>query len=150
MNNLRQSFIGRNTWRYSERGFSLIELMIALAIIAILAAIALPAYQDSMRKGRRAEAQAALMDSAARQEQYFLDNKTYSTTMTALGFSANPMTTEKGHYQIEVVDPDTTPACPITTCFQMNAEPQGSQESDSSCVLISLSSLGVKSPTVCW
>lgn len=128
----------------------MIELMVALAIVAILAAIALPAYQDSMRKGRRAEAHAALTDSAARQEQYFMDNKSYTTDMTQLGFTADPATTEKGHYQIEVVNPATTPACPITTCFQMKAVPQGDQASDTSCVLIGLSSLGVKTPTVCW
>lgn len=140
--------VGRNKWRHYEQGFSLIELMIALAIIAILASVALPAYQNSMLKGRRAEAHAALTDSAARQEQYFLDNKTYATTMTALGFSASPMTTEKGHYQVSVTA--ATVACPITTCFQMQAVPQGGQASDTTCVLIGLSSLGVKTPTDCW
>lgn len=149
MDNRRQCYIQFRAWRYTKRGFSLIELMIALAIMAIVAAIALPAYQGSIHKGRRGEAHAALTDTAARQEQYFLDNKSYATTMTALGFSANPTTTEKGHYQVSVVA--ATVACPITTCYQLQAAPQGGQSTDS-CGTLGLSSLGAKTPTTtgCW
>ena len=58
-----------------SRGFTLIELMMAIAIIAILAAIAYPAYQKHLAKGRRAAAQAYLMDIAQREQQYFLDQR---------------------------------------------------------------------------
>jgi len=59
-------------------GFTLIELMVALTVVALLAAVAYPAYQDQMRKGRRAAAQAFLMDIASRQQQYLLDARTFA------------------------------------------------------------------------
>src|SRR2546430_1240950 len=58
-------------------GFTLIELMITVVVIAILAAIAYPSYQDHLRKGRRASAQAFMVDAANRQQQYLLDARNY-------------------------------------------------------------------------
>jgi type IV pilus assembly protein PilE len=59
-------------------GFTLIELMIVVAIVAILAAVAYPSYVSHLRKGRRAEVQAFMMDVAQRQQQYFIDNRSYA------------------------------------------------------------------------
>ena len=59
-------------------GFTLVELLVTLAVVAILAAIAYPAYQDQMRKGRRAAAQSFLVDTASRQQQYLLDARGYA------------------------------------------------------------------------
>jgi type IV pilus assembly protein PilE len=59
------------------RGFTLIEVMIVVAIVAILAAIAVPAYSDYVRRGKIVEATTALSDFRTRMEQYFLDNRTY-------------------------------------------------------------------------
>lgn len=60
-----------------DNGFTLIELMVVVAIVGILAAIAIPSYQDSMRKSRRADAQGALMNFANAMERYFTENNTY-------------------------------------------------------------------------
>ena len=59
------------------RGFTLIELMIAVAIIAILAAVAIPSYSEYVRRGRITEAVSALSGMRVKMEQYFQDNRTY-------------------------------------------------------------------------
>ena len=66
------------------RGFTLIEMMIVVVVVGILAAIALPAYQEQVRKSRRATAEAHLMDVAARQQQFLLDNRRYATDLATL------------------------------------------------------------------
>ena len=67
-----------------HRGFTLIELMIAVAVIAILAAIAIPNFSSHTIKARNAAAQAFLMDIAQRQEQYLLDNRSYAPDLATL------------------------------------------------------------------
>lgn len=65
-----------------NRGFSLIELMIAVAIIAVLAAIAVPNYNNYLIKGKLTEAYSQLSDLQNRQEQYYQDNRAYKDGMT--------------------------------------------------------------------
>lgn len=69
----------------ANRGFTLIELMITVAIIGILASIALPAYSDYVRRGKISEATATLSDLRVRQEQYYQDNRTYVSGGTTCG-----------------------------------------------------------------
>ena len=140
--------------RKSTTGFTLIELMITVAVVGILAAIAYPSYMDHIRKTRRAEAKSLLTSTAAREEQYFLDNKTYTSSMTALGYSADPMLSEQGYYNVSVQA--ATSACAISTCFVLQAVPVSgkSQASDSKCATFTLNSSGNKSTTGggtgCW
>ena len=61
------------------RGFTLIELMIAVAMVAILAAIAMPSYSDYVRRGRVSEAVATLAGMRVKMEQYYQDNKNYGS-----------------------------------------------------------------------
>lgn len=102
------------------RGFSLIELMIAVAIVGILLAIAVPSYQNHLRKGRRAEAQAFLTQVAQRQQQYLLDARTYALGGTALTeLSLTPPTSVTDHYAVTV-----TPAAPtVPPSFTITAAP---------------------------
>ena len=67
------------------RGFTLIEVIITVAIVAILATVALPTYRDHIRKSRRAEAQAYLMAVAGRQQQFLLDTRGYAPNLTTVG-----------------------------------------------------------------
>ena len=66
------------------RGFSLVELIITLAIVALLVAVALPTYRDHMRKSRRAEAQAYLMAVAGRQQQFLIDSRAYAASLATI------------------------------------------------------------------
>ena len=66
------------------RGFTLIELIIVIAIVALLVAVALPSYRDHVRKSRRAEAQAYLMSVAGRQSQFLVDTRAYATTLATI------------------------------------------------------------------
>ena len=74
-----------------SRGFTLIELMIAVVIVAILASVAYPSYQSYMRKGHRGAAQAFMMEVAQRQQSYFINSRSYATSLTALDFPADTL-----------------------------------------------------------
>jgi len=76
----------RNT---RQAGFTLLELMIVVAVIAILAGIAVPMYIEQMRKGKRAEAAQAIGDIQLREERYRADNPTYATMDQLTGSAAN-------------------------------------------------------------
>jgi type IV pilus assembly protein PilE len=75
-------FAGRG--RAGMRGFTAIELLIVAVIIAILAMVALPAYNNTLVRANRAATQGYLLDLANREEQYLLDARTYTTTVTDL------------------------------------------------------------------
>ncbi|MGK0171306.1 MAG: type IV pilus assembly protein PilE [Gammaproteobacteria bacterium] len=132
--------------KHFSRGFSLIELLVAITIVGILTAVAVPAYQQSTRESRRTSAIVALSDAASRQEQFYLDNKTYSTTPGTGGLNALT-TTEGGYYTVSVDTP--TASCPILSCYVLRATPQLSQAADS-CGAMSIDVQTVKLPQNCW
>lgn len=126
--------------KFVQAGITLLELMIVLAVLSILAALALPSYEETMMRSRRSEAREALSDFAARQEQFFTNNKSYATTTGALGRSA---TTENGYYVI------TIPATSATT-YTLTATAQAPQDQDADCPTLSLTSTGARTPVDCW
>lgn len=128
----------------TQTGFSLIELMIAVAIVGILASVAFPSYQDYMRRGPRAEAQAHMMDIAGRQGQFLLDNRAYAGTVTTLGVTTPGTVSAK--YTIAIATGNTPPT------FTVTATPTGDQAKDK-CGTLTLNSTGAKTASgtgSCW
>ena len=83
-----------------EHGITLIELMVVIAIVSILAAIVYPSYQDQVRRARRAEAKAMLVDAQARQERYYFTRQRYASNLANLGYASVPVTSENGFYTL--------------------------------------------------
>jgi type IV pilus assembly protein PilE len=119
-------------------GFTLIELLIAVAIVAVLAAVAVPMYGNQVFKTRRADGQALLLEVASREEQFYLDHKTYTTDMTDLGYSSDPASSENGFYRIDVAAGATGS---IASSFIATATRNGPQVEDSACGDFTLDSL---------
>lgn len=76
---------------YRSRGFTLIELMVTVVIIAVLMAIAVPSYRSYVIRTHRTVAKSLLSDIAARQESYYIDHKVYADTLMKLGYIGNPL-----------------------------------------------------------
>lgn len=131
------------------KGFTLIELMIVVAVVAILAAIAYPSYQDSVRRSRRAEAKAAVLDAVQILERCFTEKSDYTKNTSAdcsyplRGRPYDP--TGNGYYQI------TTPTL-TTSTFTVTATAQGAQAKDTNCKTFSVDQTGKKDATNsdCW
>ena len=108
------------------RGFTLIEVMVVVAIIAVLVAVAYPSYQDYLRKGRRAAAQSFMMEVANKEQLFLLDKRAYALGSTAVATVGLTPPKEVSSFYTLNVDPAvaTTPptfnitATPITTSAQ--------------------------------
>ncbi len=119
-----------------SKGFTLIEVMIVVAIIGILAAIAYPSYDEYVKRANRAEGQALLNDAAARQERFFSQNFKYATGISALyGGEATTKTSETNKYTLTV----STAAGDGGYTLKANA-----QFSDVRCGDLTLNALGKK------
>ena len=111
--------------KHPHQGFTLIEVMIVVAIVAILAAIALPSYNEYIRRGHRAEARAALLQGAQSMERAATATGTYPLTAA---FPSALQTIQSGRYAITIVSPPAGAAS--GAAFALTAAPQNGQTGD--------------------
>lgn len=125
-------------------GFSLIELMITIAIAAILTTIAVASYQNSIRKARRTDAKTALLDLAGREERYYSLNNAYTDVPGNLGYTGAgwPIVVGGAYYQISVAPPGGNPPT-----FTLTAVPIGNQALDTTCSRFQVDNTGKQSST---
>jgi type IV pilus assembly protein PilE len=126
-----------------HRGFTLIDVLITVAIVAILSAIAYPSYQSAMRKSHRAAAESHLADVAQRQQQYLLDQRSYASSVSTLGMTTPATVTP--YYTIAVAVVAGPPPS-----FTASATPIGAQAGDLSGQALTISNTGAKGPYGAW
>lgn len=132
----------RGVRRTRAAGLTLVELMVVVAIVAILGVIAYPSYREQMIRTRRSEAKAALLDAQQRLEKCFMRLQTYS------GCEMVDYTTESDRYFVDV--------SPLGQTFTVTAAPRGSQVADTACGTLSIDHRGRKGKTgsatleTCW
>jgi prepilin-type N-terminal cleavage/methylation domain-containing protein len=141
---MRLEAIRRAAPRRRPRGFTLIEVMIVVAIVAILAAVAMPSYQSSVRKARRADARSALVTTAQLMERYATENATSGYSTATISVTPGPTVVTKpasdnGYYQLSLANL-------TATTFTLSAAPQGGQAVDQ-CATFTLDERGVRGVT---
>lgn len=134
-----------HTRNKKQRGFTLIELMIVVAVIGILVSIAYPSYQSSVTKARRSDGMSTLLNIMNAQERNFTMNNVYTTDMSSLGFTVNAgeVVSENSFYRISA----SFCTSGDSSCVILTAAPQGGQANDGN---LTYNSVGTKTPIDKW
>lgn len=140
-----------------QKGFSLIELVIAMAVLAILVGVAVPAYTSFIQQSNRSVAKTALQDLATRQESYYTLNNTYASQLTSLNYASGTVYVPGGGNNLYAL----SIASATASLFILQAVPQGAQAKDTSCYTYQLDNQGnqsnltassavIATPNSCW
>lgn len=148
-----------NLKKEKQRGVSLLELMIVVVIVAILSSIAYPSYTRYIVNSKRTAATSALLQIADRQQQFYMDNKSYTDDLTNLGFGANPFVVADDGRSTVAGDQDAVYTISLsnvaTTTYTITATPLHSQLTrDTKCGNLILDQTGSRSASTgddgCW
>lgn len=128
--------------RHFSKGFTLMELMIAVVIVGILAGIAYPSYLQYMYETRRSDGQAALMNLATYMEHYYTENNSYTgATLAGLGLTN---ASQQGYYTVSI-------SALTATSYTLTATPVAPQTGDTTCPTLTLTNTNAKGPSLtCW
>jgi len=136
-----------------QKGFTLIEIMIVVAILGILSAIALPSYQEYVKKSRRTDAKVTLLRIAQLQESFFAQKLSYAKNLSQLGLGANTISSDDSYYNISINAANTLPAgCSsgstiACTSYQLRAAATSTQATDLKCKGFGMDNVGRKLAT---
>ncbi|MES2885831.1 MAG: type IV pilin protein [Pseudomonadota bacterium] len=131
--------------RYPKiKGFTLIELMIVVAIVGVLAAIAIPSYQSYLRKARRGDAIATLVTMQSQQEKFRANNNAYSSSPTAMGAPAS-----SSYYTYTISNAGVSSYTLTATATATSGQTRDKQGS-TACSPLTLNQSNVKTPAGCW
>ncbi len=142
-----------------QRGITLLELMIVVVIVAIISAFAYPSYMQFVVNTKRTAGTSALLRIADRQQQFFMDNKSYAADLTALGFAANPLVLSDDGMTAAAADADAAYSISLSavtaTTFTATAAPlHGQLSRDTDCGSLTLDQAGSRGNSgggdKCW
>lgn len=130
-----------------SRGFSLMELMIVIALLGIIFAISVPVYRDYERRAMRTAAGAVLLEVVSKQEQYAASNRAYATTLADLAVVPPPKVSEL--YDFVLTQVDWVSGTATMTGFTATATPKAGSIMDGDHTL-SINQFGLRSPPGTW
>lgn len=141
----------RKILRIRQHGVTLIELMIVVVIIGILAAIAYPSYRTYVQRTHRTEAKSALLQIQADQERYYLEENTYTGTVTDLS-SFDAAESENGMYTLAITGADTQGFTATATPKAGGGSNDVDMTDDTECAEFSITAEGERDATNdgCW
>ena len=128
-------FVGYNSRAVKSlrrhKGFTLLEMMIVVAILGIVAALAYPSYAESVKETRRSDGMAELLQVMQQQERFFMNNRSYTIDLSDLGYAGATVESQNRMYTISAA------ACggDIARCVQLTATPQGAMAGDGTILL---------------
>jgi type IV pilus assembly protein PilE len=143
----------------NQKGVTLLELMIVVVIVAIIAAFAYPSYMQYVVQTKRTVATSILLQIADRQQQFFMDNKSFTNDLTALGFGANPLVLADDGNTVAAGDGDAVYSVSLSnvaaTTYTITAAPlHGQANRDTDCASLTLTQAGARGNSAggsdCW